>query len=118
MTFLEELNTLVSGADIPVETGVFSGVAPSAYVVITPICERFALHGDNAPGINIEEARLCLFDKGNYNEKKRQLVALLLAADFTITDRRYITHVDEYEDNAGYHQYAIDVAKAYELEDE
>jgi hypothetical protein len=118
MTFLEELNALVESANIPVETGVFSGVAPSAYVVITPIYERFALHGDNAPGVNIEEARLCLFDKGNYNEKKWRLVALLLAADFAITDRRYIEHADEYEDNAGYHQYAIDVAKAYEMEEE
>jgi hypothetical protein len=118
MTFLQELNALLQSASIPVETGVFRNTAPAAYAVIVPLSERFAVHADNAPGVNIEEARITLFDKGNYNEKKRQIVSMLLAADFTITDRRYIEHADVNEDNAGYHQYAIDVAKAYEMEGE
>ena len=41
------------------------------------------------------------------------IVRSLLASDFTITDRRYI----ERENDTGYHHYAIDVAKIYELED-
>ena len=39
--------------------------------------------------------------------RKGQLSNALLAADFVITDRRYIGH----EDDTGYHHYAIDVAK-------
>lgn len=44
---------------------------------------------------------------------KNQIVRALLAADITITDRRYVGH----EDDTGYHHYAIDVAKIYELEE-
>jgi len=45
--------------------------------------------------------------------RKGQLSNALLAADFVITDRRYIGH----EDDTGYHHYAIDVAKLYRLEE-
>ena len=58
VSMLEELNTIVESAGLPVETGVFSGTAPEEYVVITPISEHFALFSDDAPGMNIEEARL------------------------------------------------------------
>ena len=58
MSMLEELNTLVTSAGLPVETGVFSVAAPGEYVVITPISEHFELFSDNMPGMNIEEARL------------------------------------------------------------
>ena len=47
------------------ETGVFSGTAPDEYVVITPISEHFELFSDDAPGMNIEDARLSLFSKRN-----------------------------------------------------
>ena len=113
MTLLEELNTLVEGVGLSVETGVFSGVAPDEYVVITPILERFDLFADNSPGMDIGEARLSLFTKGTYYARKHQLVQELFAADFTITDRRYIG----YEDDTGYHHFAIDVAKEYVEED-
>ena len=36
---LTELNTLLDGLGIPVETGIFSGVPPNEYVVITPLTE-------------------------------------------------------------------------------
>ena len=110
---LEELNTIVTNAGLPVETGVFSKVAPDAYVVITPISEHFELFADNAPGMNIEEARLSLFSKGNYGLKKRQLVRLLLTAGFLVTERRYVG----LEEDTGYHHLAIDVAKEYIEED-
>ena len=109
MSMLEELNTIVESAGLPVETGVFSSAAPSEYVVITPISEHFELFSDNAPGMNIEEARLSLFSKGNYGLKKRQLVRLLLLAEFLVTERRYIG----LEEDTGYHNFAIDVAKEY-----
>ena len=113
MSMLEELNTIVASAGLPVETGVFSKAAPDAYVVITPISEHFELFSDDAPGMNIEEARLSLFSKGNYGAKKRQLVRLLLSAGFLVTERRYIG----LEDDTGYHHFAIDVAKEYMEED-
>ena len=110
---LEELNTIVESAGLPVETGVFSAAVPDEYIVITPISEHFELFSDNAPGMNIEEARLSLFSKGNYGARKRQLVRLLLSAGFLVTERRYVG----LEEDTGYHHFAIDVAKEY-LEEE
>ena len=110
---LEELIMIIVSAGLPVETGVFSGTAPDEYVVITPISEHFELFSDDAPGMNIEEARLSLFSKGNYGAKKRQLVRLLLTAGFLVSERRYIG----LEEDTGYHHFAIDVAKEYLEED-
>ena len=106
MSMLEELNTIVESAGLPVETGVFSGNAPAEYIVITPISEHFELFADNAPSMNIEEARLSLFSKKNYTQKKDLLVRMLLTAGFVVTERRYIG----YEADTGYHHYFIDVA--------
>ena len=100
-------------ANIPVETGVFSGVPPDEYMVLTPLTDTFAVYGDNKPLADINEVRISLFSKNNYLQRKNQLVRMLLQADFVITDRRYIGH----EDDTGYHHYAIDVAKYYELEE-
>ena len=118
MSVLSDLKDIVTAVGLPVETGRFSGTAPDEYVVITPLVERFALHGDDAPGMNIEEYRLSLFSKSNYNVRKWRLVRALLLADFTITDRRCLLPDDLYEQDSGYHHYAIDVEKANELEDE
>lgn len=113
MNVLSETKALLEGLSIPVETGVFEGTAPEMYVVIVPLTDTFDLHADNAPGCDVQEARLSLFSKGNYTKIKNSIVRSLLASDFTITDRRYI----ERENDTGYHHYAIDVAKIYELED-
>ena len=112
MSLLQELNTLISPI-VPVETGVFSESAPNRYAVITPLADTFALYTDDGPCHETQEARLSLFDKGSYTAMKNQIVRALLAADITITDRRYVGH----EDDTGYHHYAIDVAKIYELEE-
>jgi len=109
MTLLEEVNTIVGSVGLPVETGVFSGAAPVSYVVVTPMTEQFALFADNAPGMNISEARLSLYIKTNYEALANQLVRALLAADFTITGRQYVGR----EDDTGYFHFAIDVAKEY-----
>ena len=113
MSILSELNTLFETANIPVETGVFSGVPPDEYLVLTPLTDTFAVYGDNRPLADINEVRISLFSKNNYLQRKNQLVRMLLQADFVITDRRYVGH----EDDTGYHHYAIDVAKYYELEE-
>jgi len=112
MSLLSELNTLLDALSIPVETGIFTGKAPETYVVITPLSDSFALHADDHPGMEVQEARLSLFSQGNYRPLKRQIEKALLAAGITITDRRYIGH----EDDTGYHHLAIDTAKQYELE--
>ena len=113
MSILTELNTLFETANIPVETGVFSGVPPDEYLVLTPLTDTFAVYGDNRPLADINEVRISLFSKNNYLQRKNQLVRMLLQADFVITDRRYIGH----EDDTGYHHSAIDVAKEYETEE-
>ena len=67
---------------------------------------------DDKPHHEVQEARLSLFDKGSYTAIKNTIVRALLAADITITDRRYVGH----EDATGYHHFAIDVAKDYSYE--
>lgn len=113
MSLLSEIKTVVKGCGIPVETGVFSNEPPDEYVVVTPLADTYELPADDAPGYETQEARLSLFSKGSYTQRKKQLSKALLAADFVITDRRYIGH----EDDTGFHHYAIDVAKLYETED-
>lgn len=112
MSILSELNTLLGALDIAVETGVFQEKAPDEYVVITPLADTFELHADDRPRQEIQEARLSLFSKNNYQQRKNQIVRSLLENEFTVTDRRYIGH----EDDTNYHHYAIDVAKIYDLE--
>jgi len=112
MSILSELNTLLESVNVPAETGMFSGLPPDEYVVLTPLNDSFAVFGDNKPLVDINEIRISLFSKNNYLQRKNQLVRLLLQADFIISDRRYVGH----EGDSGYHHYAIDVAKYYELE--
>jgi len=113
MSILTELNNLLNGLSVPVETGVFSGKAPEEYVVITPMADTYPVYADNRPQAEIQEARLSLFSKSNYLNRKRQITKALLDADFTVTSRLFVGR----EDDTGYYAYAIDVAKNYELED-
>lgn len=113
MNILSDLYTTLSALDIPIETGVFKDEAPERYIVIVSMVESFDLHADNAPGVDVQEVRLSLYAQGNYIKDKNALVKLLLGEDFTITDRRYIG----YETETGYHHYAVDVAKQYEMEE-
>ena len=113
MSVLADIQSALSGLGIPIETGVFSEKAPAKYIVVVPLTDTFDLHADNAPGCDVQEARISLYAQGNYIKDKNALVKLLLGADFTITDRRYIG----YETETGYHHYAVDVAKHYEMEE-
>ena len=113
MNILSDLYTALSALDIPIETGVFKDEAPERYIVIVPMVESFDLHADNQPRVDIQAARISLFDKGNYTKMKNQIICAVLSAEMTITDRRYIGH----EDDTGFHHYAIDVAKHYEMEE-
>ncbi len=114
MSILEDLNAVCAALEIPVETGIFSDEAPDTYIVITPLSDTFDLHADNAPGVDIQEARLSLYTKGSYTALKNRLVRLLLREVFTVTGRTY----NGYETDTGYHHYTVDAARHYEFETE
>ena len=114
MSILEDLTSILATKGIPVETGIFSDEAPDTYIVITPLSDTFDLHADNAPGVDIQEARLSLYTKGSYTALKSRIVRLLLREDFTITGRTY----NGYETDTGYHHYTVDAARHYEFETE
>ena len=113
MSILEEIHAVIDRLGIAVETGVFKGNAPTKYIVAVPLADAFALHADNAPGVDVQEIRLSLYSQSNYMKDKNSLVRALLAADFTITGRQYIG----YETETGYHHFVVDVAKHYEMEE-
>ena len=98
MSILSELNTLLSSI-------------PHRKTRRSP--QEARIYANNHPGLEVQEARISLFTKGNYQQRKRQITTALLNAGMAITDRRYIGH----EDDTGYHHYAIDVAHHYELEE-
>ena len=112
MSLLEDLQTTLAELGIPVETGIFSDKAPEQYLVIIPLSDTFDLHADNAPGIDVQEARLSLFSTGSYTAAKKTLLRPLLRDDFTITGRLY----HGYDTETGYHHYTVDVAQHYEME--
>lgn len=114
MSILQDLTVALTPLGYPMESGVFSGEAPSEYLVLVPLSDSYGLHADNAPRIDVEEVRLSLFCKGNYLTMKKAVMNALLAADFTITARQYIG----FENESGYHHYAVDVAKHFELEEQ
>ena len=113
MNILSELNSVLASVGIPIETGIFSDTAPEKYIVVVPMADTFDLHADNTPGMDVQEARISLYVRGNYIKDKNAIIHAVLGADFTITDRRYIG----YETETGYHHYNVDVAKYYELEE-
>lgn len=113
MSVLADIQTALADLNIPVETGAFTDKAPAKYIVVIPVADTFDLHADNAPGIDVQEARLSLYVQGNYMADKNALVKTLLGADFTITNRRY----NGYDAETGYHHYVVDVAKHYEMEE-
>ena len=111
MSLLIELKDCISTLGLPVETGVFSAPAPDTYAVLIPLAETFDLAADNQPNIRIEEVRISLFAKGNYNAVKNALTETLLAAGITVTARQYIG----FETETGYHHYNIDAADYFEI---
>ena len=113
MSLLSELKDIAENCGVKVETGVFSDTPPDEYIVLTPLADSFEMHCDNLPEYEIQEVRISIFSKGNYTALKYKLTASILKADISITDRRYIGH----EDDTGYHHYAVDTAKSYEMEE-
>lgn len=108
---LSELNTLLDGIQVPVETGYFEATkpAPDQYVVISPIYSDFELYADNIPHMDTHEVRLTLYSKTNYIALARKIARGLIRSGFTVVDRSYLGYDREF----GYHQYTIDVQKTY-----
>ena len=69
-SILRDLKKTLMSTGLPMETGVFSDQAPEEYVVITPMNDLFDLFADNLPQMDLQEARISLFAKGNYMARK------------------------------------------------
>ena len=104
---LERTLTVCESQGLPFQTGLYTKTpAPKSYVVATPLADTFDVFADNTPGVEVEEVRLSLFTKTNYLQARTRLTKALLTAGLTVTGRRYVG----FEDDTGYHHYAIDVA--------
>ena len=114
MNILSEVKSIIETLNIPVETGVFSDKAPDEYIVLVPLADSFPLNADDEPQTDKQELRISIFTKGNYIRLKNRLTGRLITHYFYITDRRY----NGYETETGYHQYTIDVAKTYDIEED
>ena len=108
-SILRDLKKTLMSTGLPMVTGVVWYQAHDYDLVFTPFNDLLVLFADNLPQMDLQEARISLFTKGNYMARKNQIVALLIAGDFTITDRRYIGK----EADTGFHHIVIDVAKEY-----
>lgn len=113
MSMLSDIKRILAPIGVPFETGVFTDKAPDEYIVVLPIDDEFDVHADNQPLIDIQETRIAIYSKGNYNRLKNAVVRAFLKADYTITARQYLG----YENGSGYHHYNVDVANYYETED-
>lgn len=112
MNLISDINTVLESMGIPFETGVFHEPFPQEYILVTPLSETIEMYSDNKPQAEIQEARISLYCKDNYQMRKNQLTKAFLEADFSITDRHYIG----FESDTKYHHYCLDVAKLFYLE--
>lgn len=112
MSLLEDLKTIFSTLEIPVETGEFSDKAPSEYVVLIPINDDFEFY-DDKPEFDVQAVRISLFTKQNYTKSKKDIITSLIAAGITISDRFFVG----YDSETKYYQYSIDVENFYIWED-
>ena len=112
MSILKDVKDILDGLNIPNETIKWSGKELDTYVVLTPLSYDYEF-ADNKPIEDIQEVRISLFMKSNFNELTRKIVNALLEKDLTITSRKYI----DFEEDTFYYHYAIDVEKNYNMED-
>lgn len=113
MSILSEIKEILTPINIPMETGVFTDKAPDEYVVVTPLVDSYEVFADNRPILDVEEARISIYTKGNYTKLKNDIVRAFLNAEYTITARQYLG----YETETGYHHYYLDVATFFEMEE-
>ena len=85
MSLLSEIHAILRPVGIPVETGLFSDKAPDEYVVVIPLTENYDYFADNQPVVDIHEARISIFTKGNYLSIKNAVVKAFLVAETQAT---------------------------------
>ncbi|MEW6903262.1 hypothetical protein V3M63_06640 [Trueperella pyogenes] len=103
---LEQAKTICNSLNLPFQTGIYTDAPhPDTFVVATPLADVFDMHADNQPGIEIESARLSLFTKSNYLALRNRLTKALITGGVTVVARRYMG----FEDDTGYHHYALDI---------
>lgn len=115
MTLNERIIKALSPLNVPVtvvENPTGSGVIDK-FIVIIPTSDDFELYADDKPQAGTEEAELALYCKGNYLAFRDKVTELLIAADITVTSRRYL----EFEQDTDYNHYIIDVAVEFQQED-
>lgn len=112
MSLLSDIKEILSPIGVPTETGIFSDKAPDEYIVVVPLADTFDFFADNKPQIDVNEARISIYTKGNYIKLKNDIIKAFINAEFVITDRQYIG----YEAETGYHHYNVDVANYYDTE--
>lgn len=98
---LKPLNISVTVVENPTDNGKCD-----KFIVIIPTSDNFKLHADDKPLAAVETAELALYCKGNYLGFRDKVTELLITADITITNRRYL----EFEQDTDYHHYIIEVA--------
>lgn len=114
MSILSEVKELLEPIKVPVETGAFSGEAVDTYIVLVPLTDTYPLSSDDKPTIDYQELRITLFTKNNYLKIKNRIQAIMISHYFFISARKY----NGLDTETGYHQYTIDVAKNYEIEED
>lgn len=88
-SLLKKLNTILSGLNIPAETGVFTDTPPDVYCVLMPLTDTLSEFADNRPESEVQEVRISLYCKGNYISLKNKITRALLENEITITARQY-----------------------------
>lgn len=104
---LEQLTNIADKLGLPFEVGLYTTTpVPQTYLVATPLTDVLDVFADNQPSVEVEEVRLALFTTGNYLDLRNRITRALLDAGLTITARTYVG----FENDTGFHHYAIDVA--------
>ena len=80
MSILSDVNTIITGLSIPVETGIFTDKALESYAVVLPLSDVFDLHCDNRPEVDVQEARISLYSQGSYTGMKNSVIHALIEA--------------------------------------
>lgn len=114
MNILSDAKKLLEPLKMPIETGAFTGEAVDSYIVLVPLADTYPLSADDKPTVDCQELRITIYSKNNYLKTKNRIQAILISQYFFITGRTY----NGYDTDTGYHQYTIDVAKNYEIEEE
>lgn len=110
---LEQAKTICVSLGLPFQTGLYTDAPhPESFVVATPLADVFDVFADNQPHIEVETVRLSLFTKANYLWLRDRLTRALLAAGVTVAARRYVG----FEDDTGYHHYALDIETHHTFE--